>query len=213
MRDIWKMKERSTLFFFYIKLSLWNSYTGIVSPILIVDNFQHYWIRWTKAIKLHSIRRRNFFSYTYDMIKTCDLCVTVAFAWTIRGRKENGPKVLYYYIYTHTHIYVCMYICILLSDKIGNESSAINIQSLLYEIKGSGGYIEMDVLIENVYVECLLEISIDNREKSHEHSFNCFAYIHKLPQCVYDFIIICNANRRSTYTGNSRSNIRHYGLH
>lgn len=52
-----------------------------------------------------------------------------------------------------------MYICILLSDKIGNKSSAVNIQSLLYEIKGSGGYVEMDVSKENVYVECLLEIS------------------------------------------------------
>lgn len=148
--------------------------------------------------------------YDKDLRSVRNCSIRMDHTWKEGKRSES---FILFYIYTHTHIYVCMYICILLSDKIGNESSAINIQSLLYEIKGSGGYVEMDVSIENVYVECLLEISIDNREKSHEHSFNCFAYIHKLPQCVYDFIIICNANRRSTYTGNSRSNIRHYGLH
>lgn len=79
--------------------------------------------------------------------------------WKKGKRSESFILLLYLYIYTHTHIYVCMYICILLSDKIGNKSSAVNIQSLLYEIKGSGGYVEMDVSKENVYVECLLEIS------------------------------------------------------
>jgi len=126
--------------------------------------------------------------------------------------KEGKRSESFILLYIYTHAYICMYVYMYFI-KWQNWKRIERDQSLLYEIKGSGGYVEMDVSIENVYVECLLEISIDNREKSHEHSFNCFAYIHKLPQCVYDFIIICNANRRSTYTGNSRSNIRHYGLH
>lgn len=114
------------------------------------------------------------------------------------------------YTCAYIYVYVCMYF--IKWNRIGNESSAnhvgaVNIQNLL---------LIWDLAMYRngcINRECICRMPTRNFNRqlwkiTLKHLFNCFAYIYNLPQCVYDFIIICNANRRSTHTWDSRSNVR-----